>query len=194
MPDRTVHLTSFTDSIPHTNIRWERIAMYSPAIVAGTDKTTGSINTRDFVNSNTYTYKYISTSQCGSTEARVYIRTVKDRIFRTADTVKICRDNESNKTLNLNHILGVEFGGDWKYDATVNPDATVVPNVTMKSSTSQYAGARIFDAVNAYNTAPASYSYVYNGHTNAKIFKFEYHPSNGSNIVAKKKLVIVVTL
>jgi hypothetical protein len=193
MPDRTVYLTSFIDSIARTSIRWERATMYAPAIIAGTDKTTGSLNTGNFVKSNIYTYKYIATSQCGSSEARVYIRTVKDRLFKIADTVMICKNNKLSKSLNLNHILGLELDGEWKYDATINPDATVLNNVTVKPSTSKHRSALIFDAVNAYEIAPVSYSKIYREHNDAKIFKFAYNASLEANVSIRKILVIVVT-
>jgi hypothetical protein len=193
LPSRTVNLSNFIDSIPRTKIRWERATMYSPVIIAGTETTTGSLNSEEFVNLNTYTYKYIATSQCGSSEAKVYIRTVKDKIFRISDTVMLCRNHESSKAVNLNAILGLELGGDWKYDATVNHDATVANNVTVAPSTSMYNGARVFDAVSAYKTAPALYSATYNGHNDAKIFKFMYISRTESSTITKKELVIVVT-
>jgi hypothetical protein len=168
--------------------------MSSPSIIAGTDETTGSLNTGDFAASGTYTYKYISISQCGSSEARVYIRTVKNKtIFRIADTVMICRDNESSKALNLNHILGIDYGGEWKYDATVNPDATVVNNVTVMPSASKYRDARIFDAFKAYEIAPVSYSKTYKGYNDVKIFKFVYDIPTENNVTIRKELSIVVT-
>jgi hypothetical protein len=192
-PNRVVRLMDFVDSIPHARIRWERVALHSPAIINSSDETTGSINTADFVKAMTYTYKYIASSQCSSSEARVYIRTVKDRIFRTPDTIMICRDNKSSESVNINNILGLELGGKWKYDNTVNPDATVADNVTVMPPSSSYAGATIFNAVKAYDAAPKNlYSHIYHGYNTAKSFKFVYTPSAESNIAVEKKLVIVV--
>ncbi|MDR2027298.1 MAG: hypothetical protein LBQ01_07055, partial [Prevotellaceae bacterium] len=191
-PKRTVRLTAYLDSISHTEIRWERLNLHTPAISAGTEPTTGSINTADFVTPGTYTYKYTATSQCGSSESKVYIRTLKDRIFNLPDTVMICRDREEDKLLNINQIFALELGGEWKYDASVNHDATVADNIVAIPQSSKYFGALMFDAANAWKTAPASYSKSYKGHDDAKIFKFVYTAPAGSNFPVKKEFVIVV--
>jgi hypothetical protein len=103
----------------------------------------------------------------------------------------VCIRNESSKALNLNQILGLELGGVWEYDATVNPDATVADNVVEMSPPSIYSGAVVFNAVKAWESAPKSYSRNYRGHKDAKTFKFVYIPPTGANVSTKKELVIV---
>jgi hypothetical protein len=193
MPKRTINLSSFVDSVPHTSIRWESSSSASPAIIAGTHETTGSVNSADFIHAGTYTYEYNVSSQCDVSKAKTYIRTLKDKIMHTPDTIMICGSVESNSILNLNHLLGLELGGTWKYDNTVNPDPTVSNNVTVKSPPSKFAGALIFDAANAWSTAPTTYSLNYKGHNDAKIFKFIYYPITGSVYDTRRELVIIVT-
>jgi hypothetical protein len=192
-PGRTVNLSSFIDSVQYTSIRWERSSPSSPAIIAGTNETTGSVNSADFVDAATCTYEYRVLSQCGTSKAKTYIRTLKDKIKHAPDTIMICGSVESNTALNLNQLLGLELGGTWKYNNTVNPDQTVSNNVTVKSAPSKFAGALIFNAVNAWNTAPATYSIKYKGHNDAKIFKFIYSPVAGSVYTTHRELVIIVT-
>ena len=191
LPKRVVNLTSFVDSARYTKtIRWERTSTFVPAIINGTDESTGSVNSGDFAGAGTYTYKYTAASQCGSSESKVYIHVLKNKMPHIPDTVMVCARHESSRTLNLNHILGLELGGVWKYDATVNPDATVADNVARMSPPSKYADALVFDAVNAWLSAPTTYSRTFRGHTNAKIFKFVYSPPTG--VFIEKELVIVV--
>jgi hypothetical protein len=191
VPGRIVNLSSFIDNTSYSGIQWDRLSQHAPAFIGNTDNTTGSINSSDFNNISTYTYKYSATS-CGSSDAKVYIRTVKDRIFRVPDTITVCGTHESSQTLNLNYILGLELGGQWLYDNTLNHDNTVSNNVTVVAPPSQYAGANIFNAAKAWETAPTLYSIKYRNYNNAKIFKFVYTPAAGSNITTKKELVIIV--
>jgi hypothetical protein len=193
LPKRVINLTGYLDSVGSANIRWERVTLNSPAISAGTDMTTGSVNSWNFAYPGTYTYKYVVSSQCGSSEAKTYIRTLKDRTFHAPDTVLICKKQKLSESLNLNQILAMELGGTWIYDATVNPDTTTADNVVEMSPPSKYAGALIFNAAKAWDTAPAAYAKPYRGHNDAKIFKFVYLPPAKSVFTAKKKLVIVVT-
>jgi hypothetical protein len=191
IPKRVINLTSFLDSISYSNIHWDK--SIAPPILSNTTETTGSINSTDFNYTGVYTYIYTVATKCGSSTAKVYIRTVKDKIFRMADTITICGTHESSKSLNLNHILGLELGGILIYDDSVNPDSTVFDNVTKILSPSKYAGAFIFNATKAWNTAPQSYSILYKNYNEAKIFKFIYIPPKGSTITTEKKLAIVVT-
>jgi hypothetical protein len=190
-PDRVIRLASFVDSVDHSTIKWNRINPGAPNIIAGTDESTGSINSREFAENSTYVYKY-TVSQCGRSEAKVYIHTLKDRIYRTPDTVMICQNHESSKTIYLNQILGLDLGGTWKYDNTVNPDATVAKCVVKIPTPSKYAGMMIFDATKAWNSAPASYNVAYKNYSNAKIFKFVYLMPTPFHGIAEEKLTIVV--
>jgi hypothetical protein len=190
-PGHSINLSSFIDNVNYSGIQWSRASQHAPAFIGNTDKTTGSINSSDFKSISTYTYKYTAT-QCGSSEAKVYIRTVKDKFFNVPDTITVCGTHESSRALNLNSILGLEFGGQWLYDNTVNPDNTVSNNVTVITAPSQYVGAQMFNAVKAWETAPISYSIKYRNYNRAKIFKFIYTPGAGSSITTKKELVIIV--
>jgi hypothetical protein len=190
-PDRVIRLASFVDSVDHSTVKWNRVSPGAPEIIAGTDESTGSINSREFSENSTYVYKY-TLSQCGSSEAKVYIHTLKDRIYRTPDTVMICQSHEASKTIYLNQILGLDLGGTWMYDNTVNPDATVSECVAQTTTPSKYAGMMIFDATKAWNSAPASYNIDYKGYDNAKIFKFVYLIPTPFHGVKEERLAIVV--
>jgi hypothetical protein len=192
-PGRLVNLSSFIDSIEYTGVKWTGISAGAPAILAGTDETTGSVNSSTFVGNSTLSYKYMLRSQCGSSEAKVYVRTLGNRIYRTPDTIAVCHSHESSSAVYLNRILGLELGGTWKYDSSINPDSTVADNMIAMSAPSKYAGMMIFNAAKAWKTAPKSYGISYRGHSNAKMFKFVYHMNTGPNGFTEKELVIVVT-
>jgi hypothetical protein len=193
-PNRVVNLAKFIDSVRFTNIHWDKANTHAPAILDGTVETTGSVNSWNFTNKGVYTYKYTVTSQCGSSEAKVYIRMLENKIFRTPDTITICENHMASQSLHLNSILGMELGGVWKYDNTVNPDATtVVANVTKMPPSSRHAGSLIFNASKAWSVAPSSYSISYKNYNNAKMFKFKYTPPTGSTFTEDMELVIIVT-
>jgi hypothetical protein len=192
-PGRIINLTSFLDSINCTGIRWEKVTVRAPAIQPGTETTTGSVNSSSLAERETYIYKYTASTQCGQSDAVTYIRTLKDKVLSAPDTVTVCRTHESSKSVHLNQILGLELGGAWKYDSSVNHDATVTHCVTEVSTPSKYAGMLLFDAAIAWNTAPPQYSINFQGHSDAKAFRFEYHSPTAFSFPVKKELVIVVT-
>jgi hypothetical protein len=170
-PDRVVNLTSFLDSVEYTGVKWTSTSRGAPAILAGTDETTGSVNSRMFTGNSTFSYKYALLSQCGSSEAKVYVHASGHSVRRTPDTVRVCRSHESAGAVCLNQILGLELGGTWICDSSVNPDNTVADNVRQIPPPSKYAGMTIFNAANAWKTAPAIYK---TGYSSAKVFKFVY--------------------
>jgi hypothetical protein len=193
-PARIVNLTSFLDSVNSTGILWEKVSVQSPVIRTGTDTTTGSINSTDFfVDRETYTYKYTASTKCGQSKAMTYVHAVKDRVLHVPDTITVCRNHESSKAIHLNQIIGLELGGVWKYDNSVNHDATVIQCVTEARQPSKYAGMLLFDAAKAWNIAPPQYIINYGGLSDTKAFRFEYHSTAAFNFPVKKTLVIVVT-
>jgi uncharacterized repeat protein (TIGR01451 family) len=200
-PGRSIHLTKFLDSLNYSNVHWDRITSAAPTII----NPTGTINTADFHYHSTYTYQYTYNSayysgiECGTTSARAYVQSLTDRQLRKIDTIVVCRKKELSAFINLNQLLGMEFGGvldveGWEYGSTVNPDNSVVSKVKLPTTPSIWAGARIFDAIAAWNdiTNPA-YSITYKGDTNAKKFNFRYSPQSGSCIIGDKNFVIIVT-
>jgi hypothetical protein len=191
-PSRVICLTSFIDSISRSTVKWNKAFAGDPDILAGTDESTGSLNSSEFAGKTTCTYIYTVSIQCGSSEAKAYIHTPKDKTVRTHDTIVICQSHESSKAIYPNQILGIEFGGTWRYDNTVNPDSTVVRNTLKISAPSKYAGMVIFNAAEAWNAAPAIYDINHKGLANAKIFKFAYVLPAEVNGITKKELVIVV--
>jgi hypothetical protein len=191
-PLRLIHLSSFLDSLDYDRINWTKVSLHAPAIAV---QRTGELHTSSMIAKATYTYRYTQTSKCGSNSAIAYVRTLGDRLLRRIDTVAICKEQELSKHVQLNQIFGLELGGTWDYDESINHDKTVENNVKVYSSTTSYYGARIFNAQRAYAEATDSrYNIIYKGDVAAKMFKFQYIPPSGSCISSgPKTLVIVIT-
>jgi hypothetical protein len=176
-----VRLSSFLDSTLYTHIAWEALSC-SPSVDAATGLIAGG-----FAAHGTYTYRYsagLDTAACAT--AKVYVRTLHDRILTKTDTVLICH---TDSAVQLNQIFGLELGGVWDYGTTINPDQTVANNIRTFSPVSKYAGAQIFNAHNAYITAdPLSYpAYTYRG-VSGKKFEFLYT----GGCMEDKKIVLIV--
>jgi hypothetical protein len=181
-PNGQVRLSSFLDSTIYSNITWEALSGSPPV-----DESTGLI-TGAFAARATYTYRYsagVDTESC--TTAKVYVRTLHDRILTKLDTVVICHSMDNSTAIQLNQIFGLELGGSWDY--SLNPDQTVADNIRTFSPASKYAGAQIFNARNAYNTADPQFypDYTYRGYTGKK-FEFLYQ----GNCIGNKKIVMIV--
>ncbi|MDR0725497.1 MAG: hypothetical protein LBF59_05760 [Prevotellaceae bacterium] len=187
---RTVRLSSYLEPSDYSKILWEQVSPY-PVI---TDTETGLIVNGNFQKNATYTYKYTLTSPensgCGSTTAKVYVRTLNNRILgKTVDTIVICSALDNSKTVSLNQIFGLEIDGAWSYPN--DPDNITENNVTVYSLPSQYAGAHVFNAQKAYSEANSNYNITYRN-TPGKRFEFVYTTTVSSCVNETKKIVLVV--
>jgi hypothetical protein len=193
-PARSILLSSFIDTIPGTDILWEKVTVSAPGF---TNVVKGGINSVDFVSNGTYTYRYtFSIASVNQASAIAYVHVLKpNNKYHNIDTIVVCRFKDNNKTINLNTILGLELGGTWSYLEDSNNVAST--NVTTPPIASRHYGAKIFDAVKAWTDAIPYPSYLINYHgldPTAKKFKFQYTPHAASCIgTTPKTFVIIVT-
>ena len=192
-PIRSVYLTSYLDSLDFTTVKWTEINSMSPHFVAGTDVSTGELKTADFGSNSTYTYTYKLSSQCGTTEAKAYIKVLGNNLHQTVkDTIVICRHLELSRSIQLNQLLGIELSGTWSYPD--DPGSVILNNVDVIAAPSKYAGARIFNAQKAWSQAThTNYDITYKTDSNAKQFKFRYTTSTECGGPYVREFVIVVT-
>jgi hypothetical protein len=182
-------LTKYLDSTDYNSVKWEQVSPYPP--IVNLEK--GLIIDKSFQKNSTYTLKYTLMSPegsgCGSTSAKVYIRTLNDRIFgKTVDTITICSALATSRFVNLNQIFGLELGGVLTYP---NPDNVVLNNIKEYTSTSKYEGAIVFNAQKAYNEAGSSYDH---GSATVKKFDFVYTTTSSSSCVSEtKRVTLIVT-
>jgi uncharacterized repeat protein (TIGR01451 family) len=194
-PNRMIQLTGYLDSTDHDRVEWKQVSKY-PVI---SNAETGLITDSYFHENGVYTYQYTLLSPeysgCGSTSARVYIRAQRNRISgRMVDTITICSALVSSRSVNLNHIFGLELGGEWTYPND-DPGCIAQNNITPFVSPSKYAGAMMFNAQKAYAEAETNdnYSIIYKG-TPAKKFDFVYAaPSCVTATNATKQITLIVT-
>jgi hypothetical protein len=189
-PARKVYLSSFLDSLNYASaVQWSKVSASAPSLL---NTSTGELNSYEFNSGSTNTYRYERFSECGSSSsvAKAYIHVPRTRIPRRQDTVLICVSRID--VVNINSIFGLELGiVSWKYDATVNHDATVDNNVVIAISPSQHAGGLFFDVKTAYQQTQgnAAYDATYRNVT-GKAFVFEYN-STSSCTPSTAKIVIV---
>jgi hypothetical protein len=170
---QTVYLTGFLDTIYSPLVNWERYTAYAPGF---TDKATGALYASDFTDKMIYTYKYTVSTKCGSTSAKAYILTSSKTSPANNKEIFICKDLESSKYVQLNQITGLFDNGVWTYlDDT---DGIIKSNV--KTCSSKYAGARIFNAQKAYDEAMKTTSYTVAGKPEVRAFKFRVVSLNGT--------------
>jgi len=184
--NKKLRLTRFLDSIDNNVIQWSKVNPAAPNI----NPITGDIDGLSFMQQSTYTYKYSSSTKCGTTSAIAYVRPVTNLIFTKPDTIVIDKNQYHSYGVNMNNIVGLELNGQWSYDAPVNPDNTVSSNITTVASSSLYYGALIFNANKAWHDAGAAYIINYKGMTNAKKFTFRYVAGN----CAKNQVKIIVVI
>ncbi|MDR2425187.1 MAG: hypothetical protein LBD59_10775 [Prevotellaceae bacterium] len=180
-PNMQINLSSYIDTMSFAHsILWQP-ASAAPPFVAGTANTTGTLEAGSWTHPLTYTYLLKMTAGVlGSYQSKVYVHTVGS--YHKSITVHICKDLDESKTVQLNHILGLEAaGGTWNYP---NDAASVFRNNITEINTGNLAGAKIFDAQAAYYQADASYNYD----ATRKRFVFEY--SNGQTV--KKTVTLIV--
>jgi hypothetical protein len=191
MPKRKIFLSSFIDTLDHFSTQWTKLNHAAPDIA---DAKKGQIDSDRLRPGVTYKYRYSLMSDCGSTSAIAYVHALKNRTFHRIDTVVICKDHESSRSVHLNQILGLELNGEWKYDNTVNPDNTVMSNVKGFPKSSNYCGALIFNARQAWtDAASAGYNILYRGNAKAKKFKFQYSSPDSCIEDKVQTFVIIVT-
>jgi hypothetical protein len=188
-PARPINLTSYLDSAAYNTVSWERLSITGPTV----DAQTGEINTGTLI--GMFKYRYSMTSKCGTKTAIAYVNPLKKRLLRRTDTISVCKDELRSRNIQINKILGIDLSdnGEWQYDNTVNPDNTVVTNVTTYPEFSSYHGAIIFDAYQAWMDASSAYTKPYRGDANAKMFIFRYSATGSCVGDVNKDIVIVVT-
>jgi hypothetical protein len=189
-PERYICLSSLLDSLDNSKIKWEKVSVAAPDII---NPEKGIINTANL--NSTSKYKY-SVSRCKTGSAIAYVYPIKDKFLsKRRDTIVICKDKKHSKYINLTQILGLEFGGEWKYDNSVNPDNMLFSYVKQLTASSDYYGALIFNAHQAWEEITSvGYSLNYKGDENAKKFVFRY--STKTNICVgdiNKDITIIVT-
>jgi hypothetical protein len=185
--DKKLRLTSFLDSVDNNIIQWSKVNPTSPNI----NSITGDIDVVSFIKQSVYTYRYSSSTKCGTTSAIAYVRPVTNFIFTKIDTIVIDKNQELSHGVNMNRIFGLVMNGKWSYDATVNPDNTVSSNVKTVSPSSLYSDALIFDAYKAWQDAGAAYDVNYKGMTNAKKFTFRYITGKCAHNQVKTIVIII---
>jgi hypothetical protein len=183
-------LSSYLDSTDYNRIKWEQVSPYP--VISNTE--TGLIIDANFHKQSTYMYKYTLSSPeysgCGSSTAKVYIRTLNDQIFgKMSDTITICSAYADSRAVNLNQIFGFELGGSIIPDVLRDPDGVAANNVRTLPPSSQYAGATVFNAQKAYAAADSDYDINYHG-VAAKRFDFVY---TATCIGGTKRVVLIVT-
>jgi hypothetical protein len=188
-PSRTVNLTSFLDSLPNVNtVEW-----IQPNLQNFIDVSTGTLNSAQFLSHGTFTYTYSRISKCSAipsiAKTYIYVPNPNDAVLRHPDTVMVCTSNTT--MVNVTGMFGLELGGTWEYDDTVNSDNTVFDNTVEVVPPSQHAGAVIFNAKNAHAIAGNNYNVNYRDVAGKKFaFKYSYTPSAG---VTNTKQIVIVT-
>jgi hypothetical protein len=172
-----LHLSSYIDSLPYPyTLSWLPSADFSA-------DERGSLDVSSWTAPRTATYKYtVNSASCGTFTAKAYVHVINR--YNKTETIYICKDLLLSNRVNLNRIFGIEdgSGGAWTYPN--DPDLVTQDNVTIVA-TGRHAGARIFNAVQAYIDASAA---AYDaGMPNNK--KFEIRYSNG-NITKTVKLTV----
>ncbi|MDR2285926.1 MAG: hypothetical protein LBE04_00385 [Prevotellaceae bacterium] len=169
-----VYLTSFIDTLNVESVKWTNSVNKFPKFL---NDATGELDAHDFLPKSIYTFKYTTTSRCGSSSAKAYLFASIDKLPLKDNTeIFICKDLPLSQHVNLNQILGVENNGTWLYPN--DKDSVIFDNV--KVSSIKYGASHIFNAQKAYSEAGTSYDSAKNP-TN-KAFKFRFVAPNGKTI------------
>ena len=180
-PNMTINLSSYIDTFAFAHsIEWQPVNV-APPLVATTETSTGVLEVGSWTRPFTYTYLLkLTTGAFGTYRSKAYVHTVTN--YHKSITVHICKDLDESKTVQLNHILGLEAaGGVWTY---LSDAGGVFRNNVVEIASGNLVGARIFNAQAAYYQADASYNYD----ATRKRFVFEY--SDGGNV--KKTVTLIV--
>jgi hypothetical protein len=186
-PARNIRLSNFLDSLNYANtIQWVRASASSPDL---SDVSSGEINTGSFYSHGVHTYQYIRHSECmsSSSTAKAYVYIPHGKTPPRPDTVLVCVNKV--ETININSILGLEYGGVWRYDNSdgFDPDGIVSDNSVEINSTSQ--NVLMFNVKAAHEEADAQYDVTYRG-VSGKQFVFDYIPTSTCNS-STTRIVIV---
>jgi hypothetical protein len=186
-PNHAINMSGYLDSTDYDRVSWANISPFPPVSAQG-------VISGNFNKGATYTYKYTVLSPeysgCGSSTAKVYIRTLNDHIFgKIIDTVEICIAYADSRSVNLNQIFGLALGGSITLDGLRDPDGVAANNIRTLPSSSQYAGSTVFNAQKAYTEADDSYDIPYKGVV-SKRFDFVY--TSSSCVIGTKRVVLIV--
>ena len=143
----TVRLNAYIDSLPYAyTVAWAPTALF-------TNATTGEMNTSAWsvpaIHIATYT---VNSAACGSHTAKAYIHAIDQFNRNRTETVFICKDLPHSRVINLNRLFGLRTAnGVWSYpnDATYYVTENNVTDVV----SGKHAGAKLFDALKAFNDA-----------------------------------------
>jgi hypothetical protein len=185
LPDRPIRLSTFLDSLSYNTVSWSAASLGVPAIL---NPQTGEISSSAVT--STHKYVYNQTSKCGTSSAIAYVHFLKTQKMSYKDTIVICKDEQRSRNIQINSIIGLDFGGGtWTYDVPV-----LGSYMKVFPTSSSYYGALVFDAYQAwFDDATDSYIFPYRGDTEAKKFVFSYSASNTCVGNITKEIVIVVT-
>ena len=193
LPQRSIYLSSYLDTIYTRKVLWSRLSKSSPNFIGSSANSDGELHTGDF-SLGTHVYQYEVENECSANPVygMVYLKNTNRPVVSPSmrDTVVVCHAISSSNRLQLNQILGLETFGTWDYPVELTPFVSEV------SKPSKFAGAYIFDARGAWNALKTNplFRITYNGDTESSAFVFTYTSNAQSCIgVAKRELVLVVT-
>jgi hypothetical protein len=194
-PSRSIRLTSHLDSLDcFSAVKWSQPTDgASPDFV---NVATGELNTGDFPNHGTFSYRYTRYSECAtkSDVGKAYVHIPHGKIPRHPNTVLICVAH--NDVVNINSIPGLELGGSWNRNVSLDPDNIVRDNMNIVAAPSQHAGALFFNVKTAYQQATLSGNPAYNGayrNVSGKKFVFEYTPAASGCAPADVIQIVIVS-
>jgi hypothetical protein len=179
----TINLAKYIDTTDNIkSIQWSHqipsIAITSPE---------GKISTSVLAHSRIHTLTYAVSSQCVSEQKRkVYLEMLKNgRVRLPKDTVVIC--HKYAEAVNINRLIGIEAGGEWKYSSSVPDD---VDKYVKQSTSPVYGGAVVMNGKAIYGDDEISPT-LYHGVT-AKTVKFVYATGSNSCLSGKSYSVVIV--
>jgi hypothetical protein len=174
-----VSLSKYVDTVDIRTLSWDG------HLSIGTS--TGIIPSIPATAPTTYTFKYSVSNECATSDARVYLYAVKDKMpFTQPDTVAVCRDRA--EAIQINQIIGIDAeDGEWRTVPELLPDTYT----HLSPADSPYAGAFVFDGKKYSDDVLPTITY--HG-VPAHQIEFYYSTPSG-NCTGKKeyKTVIVLT-
>ena len=160
----TIHLSSYIDSLSHEyTIKWHP----SSAFIHDSK---GSLDVSGWSIPQTMVYSYtVGNPSCSLHTAKAYVHSVGK--YEKTKTVYICKEVPGSNKINLNRIFGMEAHSTASWTTQNDPLSATSGNISTYP-TGRHAGAKIFDAVQAFVDAGAHAAYQH-GSGNKK-FEIQY--------------------
>lgn len=178
-PSRIIKLSSYIDTIGINFITWDKTFIINPDFIAGTESTTGSVNSSDF-KEGTYTYQYTVKGTCTDGSAKLFMTVNRNNLTTLQpDTVIICYENAER--LQINQIMGVEAGGSIVFDPYSAADQAYITENSYGGI--NYNGKEAYTALGTNET--------FNGNA-VRIVKFKYIPKEGSCMTTDGKSIMLI--